>query len=940
MKIKKVELTNVKCYSNEEFDFENGINFISGINGAGKTSIIESIGFALFDYKTGKNGFTTYFIKRGEKKAVVRITFEDKDKETYIVERKISMSSNNSWIIKDIVNEEEIVAGELDVTNWLKDHLGFYRNDNISEIYENIISVPQGMFTSAFLDTLQGRKSKFDPIFNLEIYRNIYKNTASFDTGLKNKKLSYENEVKIIDAKIEIYKNDKEEYTELKKEIVNKKQDKKNIEKEYKNIDKLYKQNSDTKNDINKIENNVKINAVKLENINSSIENLNNDLNLAKNAQTVLENCKMDYEKYIQEEKKQKELRIKKKEYDDLNENKKSLLISINTCNTAIELKNSTSSELKENIKLIKDELVNIDNKIQKQDKELNEKLLNLEEERRNIEELQQRENIIEEQSKIIEKNELVIQGNLNSIKRLEKTIIKEKELLEKKRELEKIISNKENIEKQKSEIEDELGKLSAKLEQTKESKKIAKDGICPYLKSECINVKGKNEKEYDTQIEKLEKEITKIKQEKLEIEEQEREIIKAEAELKNILNKIAEIVEIKAEVVELQKQIEIKKEEFKKLEFKILEMLIKNGLKEKEEFKNYKKDKLAKFNEKNTQYNVLKTKQEGTKKEQKLKNNELIKSSNSLSKIENEISEENSNIQKYKEKVKNLENKLKNYATIENDIEENERNLQKCRLAYDKYIQNKELANKLENINKILEENKKEQEKLSKELEESKIKLEKLNNMYNEEEFREIEKNRSILKDGLTKVNIEIEKAEERLDILKQQLDKLKEMQEQVEEVKRKITKYKKAIDYLEKIRKIIKQTPEDIAQILIQKVSIKATEIYSKIANDNTRLEWREGYEIILVDSIEGKVIEKNFKQLSGGEQMSAALAIRISMLEILTNLKIGILDEPTVNMDRGRRQRLAEIIESIGGLFIQLFIVSHDDTFNSITENTIQL
>lgn len=35
-----------------------------------------------------------------------------------------------------------------------------------------------------------------------------------------------------------------------------------------------------------------------------------------------------------------------------------------------------------------------------------------------------------------------------------------------------------------------------------------------------------------------------------------------------------------------------------------------------------------------------------------------------------------------------------------------------------------------------------------------------------------------------------------------------------------------------------------------------------------------------------------------------MSEVLAIQISMLEILTSLKIGILDEPTVNMDIGRR------------------------------------
>ena len=164
--------------------------------------------------------------------------------------------------------------------------------------------------------------------------------------------------------------------------------------------------------------------------------------------------------------------------------------------------------------------------------------------------------------------------------------------------------------------------------------------------------------------------------------------------------------------------------------------------------------------------------------------------------------------------------------------------------------------------------------------------------------------------------------------------------MQNILKEIVKKVKVYEKAIEYLTKIRQIIKQAPEDIAEILIQKVSRKATEIYSIIAGDNTRLEWREGYEVILIDNIEGRIIEKEFRQLSGGEQMSAALAIRISMLEILTSLKIGILDEPTVNMDVGRRQRLAEIIESIGGLFVQLFVVSHDDTFNSVTENTIKL
>lgn len=938
MKIKKVKLTNVKCYSNAEFDFENGINFISGVNGAGKTTIIESIGFALFDYKIGK--FNTYFIKRGEKKAVVRITFEDKKKDTYIVERKISTSSNNSWIIKSISTEEEIVSGEVDVINWLKDHLGFYREDNISQIYENIISVPQGMFTSAFLDTLQNRKNKFDPIFNLEIYRNVYKNIIGLENGLKTKKLNYENEVNQKNTIIEILKKDKTEYLTLKREVSIKKQYRKDIKNQYHEINKVYKEKGNIKNAIITIESNMKIDMVKIENINNNIQNVKQELEIANCAKSILEDNKSGYESYIQEEKEQKKLKIRKREFDTLNENKKNFNINIQGCNKTINLKNETKEELKQCINLIKADLKQINSKIQNEEEKLNKELLNIEQERRNIDELQQKESRLEIQKQIIDKNILLIQGNLSQIKRLEKTVAKEKEILEKEKELENRIKEKENITVQKKEQEEKLNKLSAYVQYIKESKKIAKDGICPYLKSECINVKGKTQQEYDVELERVKEEIEIVKQDKLQLDEQEKEIIKAETELQNIISKIEEIKEIKNEIKELNKQVNEKEEANKIVLKQIQKMLQENGLEKIEDFRVFKQNKQNAFNEQDTNYNVYKTKLENIKKEQKNKNNELVKNNNLVMKIEKDINDEEKNIQNYLEGLKTIEQQLMKYDTIDKDIEQNERILIQTRGAYDTYMQNKKMASSLEKLENMLEEYGKEYHVISENLESNKTELEKLSKDYNEKEFSEMEKNISILKDSLTKVNTEIEKHDERLRVLKQHVEELKQLQLQVKEEKVKILKYEKVIVYFNKIRLIIKQAPEDISEILIKKVSRKATEIYSKIANDNTRLEWREGYEVILVDNIDGQVVQKEFRQLSGGEQMSAALAIRISMLEILTNLQIGILDEPTVNMDSGRRKRLSEIIESIGGFFIQLFVVSHDDTFHAITENTILL
>ncbi|MBU4492155.1 MAG: hypothetical protein KKD69_06805, partial [Euryarchaeota archaeon] len=127
--------------------------------------------------------------------------------------------------------------------------------------------------------------------------------------------------------------------------------------------------------------------------------------------------------------------------------------------------------------------------------------------------------------------------------------------------------------------------------------------------------------------------------------------------------------------------------------------------------------------------------------------------------------------------------------------------------------------------------------------------------------------------------------------------------------------------------IRDTIKNSSEYIVNEFIGEISQEANNIYCEIMDDyNSGLKWVNDYDI----QIESGGEVKYFKQLSGGERMSAALSVRLALLKALSNCDFVFLDEPTQNMDEIRREKLSEEIMKIRG-FKQIFVISHDDTFN---------
>ena len=109
--ITSVELGNFLSHTETSLEFGNGVTVFVGHNGAGKSSIIDAITFALFGQHTRKSN--KGLIKRGTDKAFAKVVFNANGKQ-YQVERKIDVKGGLAAQFSEKINGDwvQIAAGE------------------------------------------------------------------------------------------------------------------------------------------------------------------------------------------------------------------------------------------------------------------------------------------------------------------------------------------------------------------------------------------------------------------------------------------------------------------------------------------------------------------------------------------------------------------------------------------------------------------------------------------------------------------------------------------------------------------------------------------------------------------------------------------------------------------------------------------------------------
>jgi len=144
-----------------------------------------------------------------------------------------------------------------------------------------------------------------------------------------------------------------------------------------------------------------------------------------------------------------------------------------------------------------------------------------------------------------------------------------------------------------------------------------------------------------------------------------------------------------------------------------------------------------------------------------------------------------------------------------------------------------------------------------------------------------------------------------------------------------------------------VFKNVSIQLSERFREEISLHADRIYRTIAESDEELYWGDNYQITLRDMEDGVMRERNDDQLSGGQIMSAVVALRLALLQTI-GARVAFFDEPTSNLDAARRENLAHAFRAIDvgreevteHWYDQLFLVSHDVAFSEITDQIIQL
>lgn len=877
MHITKIELENIKSHVDSKFEFSRGTTAITGENGAGKTTLLEAVAWTLFDLLDYKKDD---FVRRGAKKGVARVTFESGlDEREYTVYR----DTGTGYFVYDPRLKNRIADKKEEVCRFLWQHLGVDPGTDLESLFRRAIGVPQGTFTAIFLESPTERKKAFDKLLKVDEYRegaDKLRDTAKFiDSRIVDIR------EKIARAAGELGQEERifQEHRELSEiaEKLGSEIAEIAAEVEQKTVD--VKAFDEKESEFLKIKARVDQHTAELAKAEIVQRQKQVSIDQAQRAAEAVERSRSGHERHVAALGRLTELDRERASRDRLR-------AECAKVESAIVTVNADRKRLQENL----------------------ESALKAHREIEALRPLTLEQDKLEKQLHTFRTEFTTAHGALERKKKLEEDRGRLRETYTANQAKIKEAEAKTNgaadidsLQRKDADLMKRLASLQAQLERDEKFQHEIKNGLCPILSQKCLNLKEGETLEafVSSQFSELRTEISTVEAEQKQVAVTLRASREAEKFTTALETLRSRQDEIKAEGERINREMGALKElaeAVADLDAKI--KAAETGLRELDN----PSARLHMFE--------AEAAREAAFREE-------------LGKLE-------ANLERLDTERKILTEQLENYKDLDVQWTESSTARDASTEDHSTFLANETLAASLANCQAELETANEALRKITGELQESQNHLDAAGRDYDRERHLILKVELVEAEKRQIETKARLNAADQRKNQLARDLERLNEVRRAMQGDHAEKEKLERSSELTAFIRETLKEAAPRVARNYVHHVSLEANQLFREIlGHAEQTLKWADDYGILLEENGH----ERPFMNLSGGEQMAAALAVRLALLKQLSDIRIAFFDEPTTNMDAARRENLALQLSNIKH-FDQLFVISHDDTFEGYVDNVV--
>jgi exonuclease SbcC len=302
------------------------------------------------------------------------------------------------------------------------------------------------------------------------------------------------------------------------------------------------------------------------------------------------------------------------------------------------------------------------------------------------------------------------------------------------------------------------------------------------------------------------------------------------------------------------------------------------------------------------------------------------------------------SEAKKHEEEVKNLSTQiekldaeLKPFGQLDADLKREQLKRDANRVGHERYLGAKKTADDLAARQARLTQLRGDESTTQQRLLGAQAAVQKAEQEFDAEKLKTARADHQIKHDRATALQVSLATEKEQLSKEEKRFKEWEEAGKERDRIATEIGRCEAAKEITELARKTLRDSAPAVAQHLCNRIANRAQGIFNEINPDPVELGWdAERY------SLRVKPGDRRFAMLSGGEQTKLALAMTLAMIEEFSGLRFCIFDEPTYGVDADSRHKLADAIiqaQQAAGLN-QLLLVSHDDAFEGKSEHAILL